>query len=196
MAATNNTNTSANATSTEKKVPFLKVEENALKTSLLFTVQDAAVNFPAQTLEFNWKDADAAIREQAMKHGFNQKIRDAAAGFSGNSKKGIVSDPKGAIAAMQAVIDTLNAGNWNRIADNGASQIKPKLAKAIARLQKIDVEKASAVIESKEEDVWRKWWASELVQKAWTEIAAEEAAAKVTAEDTASLMEALNAAFQ
>jgi hypothetical protein len=205
MAANKNANTSANAAVTaaaeEKKVPFLKVADNAAKDGLLFTVTSTIKDFGSKQIEFKFASVSDELRSQAMKHGFNQKIRDASAGFGEKKNKdGVVTsqaDPHGAIEAMQAVVDTLLSGSWNKVADNGASQIKPKLARAIAQIQSTTIEQAMAVIDRQtDEAVWRGWWTSEKVQQVWTKIAADDAAAKVTDEHETSLMASLNAAFQ
>lgn len=87
--------------------------------------------------------AEASIQRAAMFHGFNQKIRDAAAGFSRDN------DYAGAYAAMGSVLDTLLSGLWN--AKGGASG-ESDLAQAVANLKKITIEKASAAVRALDED--------------------------------------------
>ena len=192
----NNTNQAANVKSTEeKKVPFLNVEYAKDNSAVTFEVNDAARGFN-QKLVFKLADVSDAIRVAATLHGFNQKIRDSAANCSGNAKKGIAADGPKAIEQMQATIDSLLAGAWNRTGGDGASQIKPKLAKAIARMMKVDVEVAAAKIEQQAEDAWRGWWNSPKVQEVWKQIELEEAKAKVKAAGEDASLTSLKAMFE
>lgn len=65
---------------------------------------------------------DTAIRERAMFHGFEQKVRDAAAiGYT--QKDGTVRRPSSRekYDAMRAVIETLESGEWNKRREGGVS---------------------------------------------------------------------------
>jgi antitoxin component of MazEF toxin-antitoxin module len=111
--------------------------------------------------------ADAVIQRAAMFHGFNQKVRDAAAGFS---KDG---DYAGAYAAMGNVLETLQSGLWN--AKGGASG-ESDLAQAVANLKKIDLEKASAAVRALDEDQLRALRGKASVKAELLRIKAERAA--------------------
>lgn len=90
-------------------------------------------------LTFDVSKAPEAVQEQAKLHGFNQKIRDSAAGFS----KG--SDFAGAFAEMADVIESLYAGEWNRRGGVAGAKMED-LAQAVAKLKKVDVDTARAAV--------------------------------------------------
>lgn len=117
----------------EQKVKFLDVQL-AAGGMLKFIIKGE------QTLTFDPARCNDAIQEQARLHGFNQKIRDAAAGFS---KSG---DTDGAFEAMDAVIQGLYAGSWNRKGGGGAGVIIEDLAHAIAAFKNAPYEKALAAV--------------------------------------------------
>lgn len=194
----NNTNQAANAVKAteEKKVPFLNVEYAKDNTAITFEVNDAARSF-SQKLVFKPADVNDAMRLAAQMHGFNQKIRDAAANCSGNAKKGIAADGPKAIEQMQAVIDSLIAGAWNRNGGvDGASQIKPKLMRAVARIMKVSEDDALAKINAQTEETWRGWWNSTKVQEVWKQIDLEDAKAKAKATKEDASLDSLKAAFE
>lgn len=82
------------------------------------------------------------IRAQAMMHGFNQKIRDSAAGFS---KDG---DFAGAFRAMQTVVDNLTNGLWNAKGGTGTGD----LVQAVANLKKISIEEAQTAVDALDDE--------------------------------------------
>lgn len=193
----NNTNQAANVKPTEeKKVPFLNVEYAKDDKSISFEVTDAARGFQ-QKLVFKFDSVSEAMRLAAMKHGFNQKIRDSAANCSGNQSKGISADGPKAVAQMQATIDGLLADQWNRAGGlDGASQIKPKLARAVARMMKVDPEAAMAKIDAQTEEVWRKWWNSPKIQELWAAIDLEDKKAKAKSAAADKSLDDLQAMFK
>lgn len=193
----NNTNQAANVKPTEeKKVPFLNVEYAKDDKSISFEVTDAARGFQ-QKLVFKFDSVSEAMRFAAMKHGFNQKIRDSAANCSGNASKGIAADGPKAVAQMQATIDGLLADQWNRAGGlDGASQIKPKLARAVARMMKVDPEAAMAKIDAQTEEVWRKWWNSPKIQELWAQIDLEDKKAKAKSAAADKSLDDLQAMFK
>lgn len=143
-----------------KKVSFLEVIKDT-DTMLSFKLADG------QTLTFEASNVDESIQQQAMMHGFNQKIRDAAAGFS----KG--NDYDGAFEAMAAVIEALEAGDWNRKAQ--ATKGKGILSEAIARIKGVSVEAAQAAVAKASEDQVKAWQKNPKVASVMAEIVAERA---------------------
>lgn len=105
-----------------------------------------------QKIVFDPAECDDDIRRQAEFHGFNQKIKDAAAGFSKEK------DFDGAFEAMNTVCESLRARIWNRQGGGaGAGANMMDLAKAIAVIKGCSEEKAlNAVEKAKDED--RKTW--------------------------------------
>jgi hypothetical protein len=129
-------------------------------------------------------DMDAAIQRAAMFHGFNQKIRDAAAGFSKDT------DFTGAFNAMGNVLETLESGLWN--AKGGASG-ESDLAAAVAMLKGIDIEKASAIVRGLDDDQLKTLRGKPSVKAKILEIKAERAAriADAASDDDEDILEDL-----
>ena len=93
-------------------------------------------------VEFDPEECSEEIQTQAMFHGFNQKIRDSAAGFSKTQ------DYSGAFGAMQGVVDNLLAGLWNAKGGTGTADI----VQAVANLKKIEVSEAQGIIDGLDEE--------------------------------------------
>lgn len=163
----------ANAEQNEVKAPkFLNVTE-----------KDGVLTFAlgnGKSIVFDPAKANDEMRRQAMLHGFNQKIRDSAAG---NSK---TNDFAGALTSMQAVVDGILAGEWNRKGGQSGVFIED-LSHAIAEVKKVPLEKATAAVEKATPDQ-RKEWAGNAKVKA---IIAKRVAdrAKAAAKDDAKDLE-------
>lgn len=127
-----------------EKAKFLEVEQG--ETAIKFVLGDG------QSIVAKYEDFSEEIRLQAMRHGFNQKIRDAAASFSKES------DYDGAFESMQQVVDALLEGKWKRQGGAGAGVVMEDLAYAIAKMKQVDQEKALAAVK-KATDEQRKSWA-------------------------------------
>jgi len=119
-------------------------------------------------------EMDSAIQRAAMFHGFNQKIRDAAAGFSKDN------DFTGAFNAMGNVVETLASGLWN--AKGGASG-ESDLAQAVANLKKISLDKASEIVRALDEDQMKALRGKASVKAEILKIKAERAAKVADAAD-------------
>lgn len=156
----------------EKKASFLDVTQDT-DTSLVFKLGDG------QTIHFEAGNCDEVIRLRAEMHGFNQKIRDAAAGFSKEK------DYDGAFEAMMAVVEALEAGEWNRKAT--ATKGKGILSEAIARIKGVSVEAAQAAVAKATEDQVKAWQKNPKVASVMAEIVAERA--KKRAADAADEIE-------
>lgn len=127
------------------KVKFLEVK--VASGQLAFVFGDKG------RIEFDPARCSDEIRSAAMMHGFNQKIRDAAAGYS---KDG---DYAGAREEMHAVIEALYAGSWNRAAGGaGPGTNMEDLATAIATIKSAPFEKAMTAVRAAS-DEQRKAWA-------------------------------------
>lgn len=122
-------------------------------------------------VEINPADLTGEIREAAMYHGLNQKVRDAAAGFSKETNF------SGAFGAMQQVVDNLLGGRWNAKGGNGTSD----LAQAVANLKGIELSEAQELINGLDD-----WHFAELAKK--PKVKAE--IARIKAERAARLAEA------
>ena len=160
------------ATEKSTKVNFLEVAQ-VTDTILGFKLADG------QSLTFDAAECDESIQQRAMMHGFNQKIRDAAAGFSKEK------DYEGAFEAMLAVIEALQAGEWNRKAT--ATKGKGILAEAIARIKGVSVEAAQSAVAKANEDQVKAWQKNPKVASVMAEIVAERA--KKRAADAADEIE-------
>jgi hypothetical protein len=117
-------------------------------------------------VELRPEDCADEIREQAMMHGFNQKVRDSAAGFSKTN------DYSGAFSAMQAVVDNLLGGLWNAKGGSGTGD----LVQAIANLKKIDVEDAQELIDGLDDEQMKTVLGKPAVKAEIARIKAERAA--------------------
>lgn len=148
-------------TTQEKKVSFLDVSQET-DSVLMFKLGDG------QSLRFDADGMDESIQRRAMLHGFNQKIRDAAAGFSKEK------DYDGAFEAMVAVIDALEVGEWNRKAT--ATKGAGILAEAIARIKGVEFAQAQAAVAKASDDQKKAWQKNPKVASVMAEIVAERAA--------------------
>jgi hypothetical protein len=124
-------------------------------------------------VEFNSDAVSDEIRAAAMLHGFNQKIRDSAAGFS---KDG---DYSGAFRAMQTVVDNLTGGLWNAKGGTGTGD----LVQAIANLKKIDLDEAQELIDSLDDEQIKTVQSKAAVKAEILKIKAERAAKVADASD-------------
>lgn len=105
-----------------------------------------------QVIAIKFEDFNEDIQRKAMIHGFNQKIRDAAASY------GKEKDYDGAFEEMMKVVDGLQAGSWNRQGGGiGAGVVMEDIAYAIAKIKNVAIEKALAVVK-KADDAQRKSW--------------------------------------
>lgn len=128
-------------------------------------------------VELRPEDCSDEIREAAIMHGFNQKVRDSAAGFSKTS------DYSGAFAAMQAVVDNLLGGLWNAKGGSGIGD----MVQAIANLKKIEVEEAQELIEGLDDEQFKVVAGKPAVKAEIARIKAERAKKIADASDTADL---------
>lgn len=115
----------------------------------------------------------AEMKDAAMFHGINQKVRDSAAGFSKDS------DYSGAFRAMQTVVDNLTNGLWNAKGGTGTGD----LVQAIANLKKIEVDAAQALVDGLDEEQLKAVQGKPAIKAEILRIKAERAAKLATAAD-------------
>jgi hypothetical protein len=115
------------------------------------------------------------IREQAMMHGLNQKIRDAAAGFS---KSG---DFIGAYNAMSDVIEALYEEKWNRA--GGGTATGGFLAEAIVELKGCTLAQAQAAVAKATDEQKKAWKSNAKIAAIVTRLQAERAAKRAADAD-------------
>jgi len=97
------------------------------------TMEDDTVS----ELEINSEELSESVQLKALQHGLLSKIGDAAAGKSGQE----------AVDAIQRVIDTLIAGNWNtRKEGGGATGWKKAVADKLAAMSDEEREAAIATL--------------------------------------------------
>lgn len=113
------------------------------------------------------------IRDAALFHGVNQKVRDSAAGFS---KDG---DYSGAFRAMQTVVDNLTTGLWNAKGGSGTAD----LVQAVANLKGIEVEAAQGIIDGLDDEQIKTLMGKATVKAEILKIKAERAAKVAEASD-------------
>lgn len=131
-------------TNTTPKAKFLEVKQNG--NTLVFEFGDKG------QLRLDTSRCSDDIRTRAMFHGFNQKVRDSAAGYSKEL------DYAGAREEMQAVIDSLYGNEWNRKGGGaGAGVNMEDLAHAIAEMKGAAFEKAMAAVEKASEEQRKEW---------------------------------------
>lgn len=122
------------AQATENKSPkFLEVK--VMGQTLVFTFGNGAER------KVNPMDFASAIREQAERHGFNQKLRDTTAGFSKDL------DYIGALEKFDATLQGLYDGDWNRAGGGVAGQQMKDLATAIAEIREVEFDIAFAAVQ-------------------------------------------------
>lgn len=129
------------------------------------------------TVELRPEDCSDEIRSQAMIHGFNQKVRDSAAGFSK------ANDYSGAFSAMQSVVDNLLGGLWNAKGGNGTGD----LVQAIANLKKIETDEAQGLVDALDEEQMKVVMAKPAIKAEILRIKAERAAKVASAADDEDL---------
>lgn len=112
-----------------------------------------------------------AIVEAAALLGLSNKIRDTAANFSKEV------DYDGAHEAMCDTIEALIAGTWNR--NGGGSGVRMKdLATAIAEVQKVDFDRAMALVKRAGADDRKKWAKNARIAMVMTRLEMERLQAK------------------
>lgn len=132
-----------------------------------------------QFVAIDANDLNDVMRQAAMMHGINQKVRDAAASCS----KG--NNFAQAAANMQKVIDNLMAGVWNAQGGGGSAGIVMEdLAHAIATFKSAPYEKAFAAVKAATPEKRAEWAKNPRIAAAMAEAKARRlAAAAAEAED-------------
>lgn len=154
----------------EKKVKFLEV--NKINGGLKFAFGNGV------TRSIILADFDDKIRDAAMEHGFNQKLRDTTAGYSKEW------DYEGALEKFDATLQALYDGDWNRSGGGVAGQQMKDLATAIAELRGASFDKAMAAVEGANPDQRKTWLKNAKIAQIVTRLVAERAAsAAETADD-------------
>lgn len=88
-----------------------------------------------------------ATSEQAMYHGYEQKVRDAAA-IPRDVKTGKSATPQEKYDAMERVIEALHAGTWNVKSSQVVALNRAALYEAVAEVRGVE----SSVVESRFRD--------------------------------------------
>ena len=137
---------------TERK-SIISTEWNVDAGIIVFTVKgEGSIKLDLNTLEDN-------LREQGMFHGFEQKVRDAAA-IPRSTSDGASATPSEKLEAMRAVVDNLHAGVWNTKASKTPSLNRAALFEAIAEARStearpISAEEVEAKFRDRQDDVLR-----------------------------------------
>lgn len=126
-------------------------------------------------VEFDLSRVNEAIRKQAELHGFNQKIRDSAAGFSK------ARDYSGAFAAMADVVQCLYDGDWNRKGGVTGQRMEDLIA-AIAKVKKLTPDAVRPAVMKADVEQRKAWAGNAKVALAIAEI--ERARLQQAATDT------------
>lgn len=113
------------------------------------------------------------MRDAGLFHGINQKVRDAAAGFSKDA------DYSGAFRVMQTVVDNLESGIWNAKGGSGTAD----LVLAIATLKKIETDEAQELVDQLDDEQLKAVMAKPAIKAAILKIKAERAAKVADASD-------------
>jgi hypothetical protein len=133
-------------------VPILKPTEINMKSNSVMTCTTGADELlwtftDGHTLAFQPSRCTAAIGNQAMFHGFKQKIGDAAA-MSRNTETGLPATVVEKREAMKAIVNQLYNGDWNGPREREAGG---DLADAIAIVKKCERAKAVEWLKGKSE---------------------------------------------
>lgn len=149
-----------------KEPKFCEVEYDLDESKVLFGFKDGT------TLEIGASQLNDDMKQRAMLHGLNQKIRDSFAGVKGDVAKGIEN--------AKGVIEALLAGNWRQA--RGEGEAKPRigeLAEAISRLKAIDIETATKAVTEADDAKRKEWRAHPRIKAAIAAIRAEKAQAEL-----------------
>lgn len=112
------------------------------------------------------------VKISAALLGLSNKTRDTAANFSKTN------DADGAFDAMIATIESMYAGEWNRSGGGMAGQRMKDLATAIAQVQKVDFDRAFAVVKAADKDQRATWAKNARIAAIMTELEATRLKAK------------------
>lgn len=157
-----------------KKVPMLSVSYNEHDVNLItFAVTNET------PIVVDMREFSPSIREQAMRHGFNQKIRDAAAGFTASKDGKRAADPRGARDEMMKVIDSLKADAWDRKGSGGGTNYDQYLSRAVAHLKQITLARADKALEGYDAEKRKALIEQPKVKAAILHVIAEEAKKKL-----------------
>lgn len=162
---------------TENKTPkFLAVAEG--EHGLLFNLGNG------KSITFDVSKCTADVQEKAMYHGFKQKIADSVAGLSKEQKY------SEAFAELSDVIATLYGGEWNRRASGTGGQVVADLAAALAKLKKVDYEKAFAAVQKADDETRKAWMKAPAIKGAIAEIVSARLKAAAKA-DTSDILDSI-----
>ena len=95
-----------------------------------------------------------ACSERAMYHGYEQKVRDAAA-IPRDTKTGASASPQEKFDAMQAVVDQLHAGEWNVKASRVQALNRAALFEAVAEVRGRTSEEVASRFQDRPDEVLR-----------------------------------------
>lgn len=95
-----------------------------------------------------------ATSEQAMYHGYEQKVRDAAA-IPRDVKTGASATPQEKFDAMQAVVDALHSGVWNVKGGVEKALNRAALFEAIAEVRNREASEVEAKFRDRPDEVLR-----------------------------------------
>lgn len=95
-----------------------------------------------------------ATSDQAMYHGYEQKVRDAAA-IPRDVKTGRSALPQEKFDAMQRVVDALHAGTWNVKASQVVALNRAALFEAIAEVRNVEAQAVELKFRDRADEVLR-----------------------------------------
>lgn len=128
----------------EVKVKFLEVKQ--VGSVLAFILGNG------DRVELDTARCSEAMKLRAMFHGFNQKVRDSAAGQSKEK------DYATARSNMQETIDSIYGEEWNRQGGGGSAGIVMEdLANAISQFKNCTFEKAEGVVKKAKPEQRAEW---------------------------------------
>lgn len=131
----------------------------------------------AGRIQLDVREMTEEIRLKAMLHGFNQKIRDAAAG----------KDEDDSFAAMSAVVEMLNGGDWTiRKGSTGPKGLK-FLALAISQHSGKELELVEKALTKATDEQKASYLKNAKIAAIIAQMVADEAAAKAGASDDIDL---------
>lgn len=99
-------------------------------------------------------DKAAATAEQAKYHGYEQKVRDAAA-IPRNTQTGKSASPQEKFDAMERVVEALHAGTWNVKASQVVALNRAALFEAIAEVRGVSAEAVELKFRDRADEVLR-----------------------------------------
>lgn len=134
--------------SKEERKSIISAEWDKAAGIITFTVAGIG------SIKLDLRKCGEAVTETAAYHGFEQKVRDAAA-IPRDTKTGHSASPSEKFEAMQRVVEALHNGIWNAARQAQKALNRAALYEAIANVRKVAAQVVEAKFRERTDDVLR-----------------------------------------